>query len=67
MCGGNVRATGRELRMGRSENMDGTTVISVCILERWRTPCTQRREKESMPQPHFIQTYPNDMMTIHYI
>ena len=23
MCGGNVRATGRELRMGRSENMDG--------------------------------------------
>ena len=53
--------------MRRSENMDGTTVISVCILERWRTPCTQRREKENMPQPHFIQTYPNDMMTIHYI
>ena len=23
MCGGNVWATGRELKMGRSENMDG--------------------------------------------
>ncbi len=53
--------------MGRGENMDWKTAISVCILERRHTPCTQRHEKESMPQPRFIPTYPNDMMTIHYI
>lgn len=53
--------------MRSSENIAGTTVISVCILERRHTPYTQRHEKESMPLPRFIPTYPNDMMNIHYI
>ena len=53
--------------MGRGENMNGKTAISVCILERRHTPYTQRHEKESMPLPRFIPTYPNDMMTIRYI